>query len=218
MHRLLALIFTLSLVGCATGPVVLPIDNLASSAKTPVEDLRPKTEATREFFSMMITSDRYGYMRLPQDITEPNGARLFAHRLQEKYGTNVAPPTKLHHFVVYLNNRAELKKVALGAAFGGAIGAGIMGSSVKREGDTVHTLVDAGIFSAQSGEDEYKRAIYADSEIPAGTSAYVIYIEGEHQGQRRFTRTVWPIKPSAAGQNIPLHLAMDSAIKFNLNP
>jgi hypothetical protein len=102
-----------------------------------------------------------------------------------------------------MNNRSELKRGALGAAFGGAIGAMIASSTVKREGDAIHTVVDSARFAAESGEDEYKRAIYAEPQIPAGTSVFVVYIESESQQKRRFTRTVWPIKPAQAGEKLP---------------
>lgn len=218
MRHLFALLVALALVGCATGPVPLPVDNLGASAQTPVEDARPKNEGTREIFSLLITSDQYGYARLAQDLTEPTGPRLFAHRLQEKYGSGPAPSTKLLHFAVYLNNRAELKSVALGAAFGGVIGAALTSGMVTREGEIAHTVVNAESFAALSGENEYKRAFYTDSELKAGTSAFVVFIESESQGQRRFTRTVSPIKPVQAGQKIPLHQALEAAIHFHLNP
>lgn len=217
IQRIFALFASIALVGCASGPVKLPIDNLAASEKTPVEDLRPNSEGMRDIFSLMITSDRYGYARLAQDITDPSGPRLFSHRLQEKYGTEAVPPTKLHHFVVYLNNRSELRTGAMGAAFGGAIGAAIASGTVKREGDAIHTPVDVARFSAESGDDEYKRAIYVEPQIPSGTSVFVVYIESESQQKRKFTRTVWPIKPSQPGEKTPVHQAMDAAIKFNLN-
>ncbi len=218
MRHLLALLAFLVLVGCATGPVSLPVDNLATSAQTQVEDLRPKGEGTREMFSLLITSDQYGYARLAQDLTDPTGPRLFTHRLQEKYGTGPVPPTKLLHFAVYLNNRAELKSVALGSALGGVIGAAITSGTDTREGEVVHTLVNPESFAALSGDAEYKRAFYTDTKLKAGTSAFVIFIESESQGQRRFTRTVYPIKPTQAGQKIPLHQALDAAIDFHVNP
>lgn len=216
MHRLLALLAAFALVGCASGPVKLPVDNLAASAATALKDVRPANEGTRDIFSLMITSDRYGYVRLAQDITEPTGPRLFSHRLQEKYGTEAVPATTLHHFAVYMNNRSELRKFAVGAGIGGIIGAAIAGSTVKREGDAIHTIVDPARFAAESGEDEYKRAMYTEPEIPAGTTVFVVYIESESQEKRRFTRTVWPIKPMQAGDKIPLHQAMEAAIGFNL--
>lgn len=217
IQRLMALFAALILAGCA-GPAKLPIDNLASSDNTPVEDLRPATESTRDIFSLLITSDRYGYVRLAQDVTDPSGARLFAHRLKEKHGNAAVPATKLHHFVVYMNNRAELKRGALGAAFGGAIGAAIAGSTVKREGDAIHMVADPARFGTESGDDEYKRAMYSEPQIPEGTSVYVIYIDSESQQKRRFTRTVWPVKAAKPGERLPLHQAMEAAIKFNLSP
>ena len=215
-YRLLALITSIALVGCAVTPAKLEVDNLAASEKTPVQDLRPPTEGTGDIFSFLITSDRYGYARSPLHLTNPSGPRLFTHRLQEKYGTGAVPPTKLHHFAVYVNNRAELKAVALGATFG-AIGAVLANNMPKREGKVMHEVVDPARFAAESGEDEYKRAIYADPQNTASTSMFIVYIESELQQKRRFTRTVWPATAPKAGEKSPLQQAMDAAIEFNLS-
>ncbi|MTW13211.1 hypothetical protein GM658_21630 [Pseudoduganella eburnea] len=216
MRYVFALLASFILAGCATTTTRLPVENLAVSAKAPVEDLRPAAEGTREIFSLMITSDQYGYARLAQEITDPTGARLFSHRLQEKFASTSVPQTKLYHFAVYLNNRSELRKVALGAGFGGLIGAAIMSNNVVREGDVVHTMVNEEAFNALSGDKEYQRAFYTELELKQGTSAFVIYIESEADGQRRFTRTVSPIKPAQPGEKIPLHQAMEAAIQFHL--
>lgn len=217
MRFVFCLIAALALTGCAVGPVPLPVENLATSARVPVEDVRPKEEAVREIFSLLITAERYGYQRLAQDLTDPTGPRLFAHRLQEKYGTATVPPTKLHHFVVYLNNRSELRRMALGAGLGGIIGAAIAGGTIVREGDTSHTLVDPAAYAAMSGENEFRRAFYTDAELQPGTSALIVYIESEAEGRRRFTRTVSPIKTQQPGQRTPLHQALESAIQFHLD-
>ena len=215
IYRLFTFVAFIALVGCASGPVKLPVANLAASEKTHVEDLRPATEGTRDTFSLLITSDRYGYTRLAQDITDPSGPRLFSHLLQEKYDTVAVPPTKLHHFIVYANNRSVMKRGALGAVFG-PIGALVAVDTVAQEGGAINAVVDPARFAAESGEDEYKRAIYADPQIPEDTSTFVIYIESESQQKRHFTRTIWPIKPSKEGEKIPLYQAMEAAIQFNL--
>lgn len=218
MRQFLALALSLALVGCATGPVKLPVNNLAASDQVRVEDVRPKTEATSEIFSLLITSDQYGYSRVKEEVVDPTGPRLFAHELQQKYGAGQVPPVKLHHFVVYLNQRAALRSFAVGAALGGIIGAAIADGTVKREGDIANTLVATESFAALSGPNEYKRALYLDSELKEGTSAFVVFIESETNGQRRFTRTVAPIKAVKEGEKLPLHQALDAAIRFNLNP
>lgn len=218
MRQFIALALSFALVGCASGPVKLPVENLAASDQVRVEDLRPKTEATSEIFSLLITSDQYGYIRLKEDSVDPTGPRLFAHELQRKYGAGQVPAVKLHHFVVYMNQRAALKSMALGAALGGIIGAAIADGTVKREGDIAHTLVSAESFAALSGPNEYKRALYTDAELKTGTSAFIVFIESETNGQRRFTRTVTPIKTVKEGQKLPVHQALESAIHFHLNP
>ena len=209
------IVSALFLVGCAITPTPLPVDNLAASDQTQVENQCPAEEGTSEIFSLWVSSARYGYARAALDITNPTAPRLFAHYLQEKYGTNPVPPTQLRHFAVYANNRAEAQASALGAAIGGGIGALIATSGISRSGDTVSTLVNSSDFDALSGDDEYKRAFY--TELPKGTSAYVVYIESESGGKNRFTRTVTPIKTVQIGEKIPLHQALDAAIKFHLN-
>lgn len=212
MRKLLSVLLALSLVGCAS--VQLPIADIESSAEIAVVDLRPSEEGIRESFSLLITSERYGYARLSQDLTTPNGPRLFAHRLMEKYGVMEVPPTKLHHFVVYMNARSELRTNAVAAGFGGAIGAAIAAGTVTRDGEVSHTLVNPAEFDLLSGEDEYKRAIYTDSELPDGASAYIVYIESETAGMRRFTRTVAPMRHA---ETHPVHAALEAAIEFHLN-
>ncbi|WP_338758904.1 hypothetical protein [Massilia sp. METH4] len=213
--RLFPLIAALALAGCGSGPARLPIDDLAASDKARVEDVRPGTEATGETFSRITTSERFGYARIAEDVTVPSGARLFAHRWQEKHGADGAS-VRLHHFVVYTNRRHEFKRHAAAGGFGGAVGSIIANATFKREGDAIHTLADPARFAAESGDNEYRRAIYTDPEIPAGTSVWVIYIDSESQQKRRFTRTVWPIKDHKPGEKIPLHQAMEAAIRFNL--
>ncbi|MFN7572851.1 MAG: hypothetical protein ACK5TK_15600 [Betaproteobacteria bacterium] len=214
MRLVFFIILALSITGCATGPVVIPVDNLASSAQTPVQDVRPKTEGTVEIFSYLITSEKYGIWRVNQNLTEPSGPRLLAHRLQEKYGTKPVPVTKIRHFVVYENSKRQLISGVLGGPLG-ALAASQSGQTVTT--GAVHTLVTEKDFDAMSGEDEFKRALYSPSEVPAGASAFVIFIETESEGQRRFTRTVFPIKPTSSGQPVPLHQALESAIQFHLS-
>jgi len=218
MRTLILFIAALTLVGCATGPISLPVKNLALSEQTTVEDLRPKSEGTQNIFSSLIFSEQYGYIRIAENVTEPSSTRLFSHRLQQKYSEKPVPNTKLHHFVVYANQRAEFTSFALGVGVGGVVGAVLAGSTVKREGDAVHTLVDSESFSKLSGENEYKRALYTEAELKAGTSAFIVFIESESEGIKRFTRSVVAIKPTKAEEKIPLHQALDVAIDFHLNP
>ncbi len=196
-------------MGRAPSPIKLAVDNLTASEKTQVEDLRPSTEGTRQFFGTNSRDDRFGYARIEQDATDPSGPRLFAHHLQEGYGSEPVPITKLHHFVVYLNNRSKANGLHRRADFSG--------STAEHDVAKVHhTVVDPEIFAICSGEDEYKRAFYDEPGIPAGTPAFVVYVESESQQKRRFTRTVWPIKPPQISEKIPLHQALDAAIRFNL--
>jgi hypothetical protein len=200
--------------GCVT-TTKLSVGNLATSASTPVIDKRPTSESTREAFSFIITSEQYGYFRLAQDLTEPTGARLFTHRLQEKFGVSTVPPTALLHFVVYANSRTELKRTAAIIAMGENIGGAFAGVKENRQGSAINSLVNETTFTALSGDAEFKRAIYDSSKTAPTNSAFIIYIQTESQGVRRFTRTVWPIKESKSKES-PLPSALEAAIAFHL--
>jgi hypothetical protein len=213
--RFLTLFVCYFLVGCAA-ITVLPVEDLALSEKTSLEDLRPAIESTREIFSLLVTSEKYGYSRLAEDITTPTGARLFAHRLQEQFPGADVPPIKLYRFVVYKNIRAEGKAIGFGAIFG-VVGAVVASASVNRDGEITHRLVDAEEFSAMSGEDEYKRAIYTEDELNPNTSGFTIYIESETQGRRRFTKTVAPTQLKKTDKMSPIHQALEAAIAFHLS-
>jgi hypothetical protein len=210
----LLLIVVLTASGCVT-TTKLSVGNLATSASTPVIDMRPASESTRENFSLIITSERYGYFRLAQDLTEPTGARLFTHRLQMKFGNSTVPPTSLLHFVVYGNSRTELKRFAAITAMGENIGGAFSNAKENRQGNAMNSLVDEATFNARSGDAEFKRAIYDSSKTAPTNSALIIYIQTESQGVRHFTRTVWPIKKSKSEES-PLPGALEAAIAFHL--
>lgn len=209
LKRLLISVRSFLTLGGGAPPLKLPVDNLDASHKTQVLDLRPPTEGRRELFGTRSTSDRFGYIRAEQNATDPSGPRLFAHHLQMRYGNEALPSTTLHHFVVYLNIREE--KMAL-VNWNSSIA-----DTPLFEGSVVHTIVDREFFAMCSGEDEYKRALFDEPAIPAGTSAFIIYIERETLEKRYFTRTVYPLRcPSKRGET-PGHLALDAAISFNLD-
>jgi len=212
----LALVAAAALAGCASGPMHLPVDNLAESSHLHVADLRPPEERTRKMFSGNVFSERYGYNRLAEDVTEPTGPRLFAHRLHEKARSGAAAPTTLRHFVVYSNLRTELRRSAFTTPLSGEPAAMTGHIAYTGEGEAVHSLVDAAAFEALSGDQEYKRALYTDSDVSANISAYVVFIESETEGQRRFTRTIAPVRLSEPDQMLPLHRALEAAIQFHL--
>lgn len=215
IQRLIAFIPFIALVGCAPATVKLPVANLAVSEKTHVEDLRPASEKTQEVFSYLITNERFGYRRLPQEATDPSGARLFSHLLQEKYGDTVVPPTKLKHFVVYLDERAAIKRTSLAAA--GFVVIPAAGNISESQYGVINSLVDSAEFNAASGDSEYQRAISNSPYSLSGKPIYVIYIESESGSKNRFTRTTFPMKNAPLGFEQTLYEAMDAAIRFNLS-
>lgn len=214
IRRLFYFLLFFCLVGCSGFQI--PVNNLELSAKTPVIDMRPPEEGTQEIFSLLIMSEDYGYIRITERATNPTGARLFAHRLQEKYGSKPVPVTKLHHFVIYMNARNEMVTSSLSAGIGAAAGYIPIGPTPRvTDSEAFNTMVDPAEFSMNSGQNEYKRAIYSPSEWPAGTSTYLVFIETETEGVHRFTKTVAPRfkKDNSNG----LHEALEAAIKFHID-
>ena len=199
-----------SFLGLGGTPTLkLPVSNLDASQNTYVLDLRPPTEGTRELFGTRSTSDRFGYIRAEQNATDPSGPRLFAHHLQMRCGNEAVLSTTLYHFIVYLNIRDEkMAQVQLDSSITNTLLPG---------GSIVHTIVDPELFAICSGEDEYKRALFNEPAIPAGTSAFVIYIEREKLQRRYFTRTVAPVRSPRESEKTPIHHALDAAISFNLD-
>jgi hypothetical protein len=210
MLKYVLIIVSLLIAGCATAPPIpLSVPGIERSDSVVLKDLRPPAEKERELFSLSITNDAYGMYRVADAAFTPPLIRVFQHRVFEKLGTgSAAINLQVHHFVVYRNSQAELRRSSM-FAVGGIVGAALAGSAVKYPSGASASLIDSKIFDIPA-DQEYKRAMYTEDENPGRGSVYVIYIETEMQGKRVFSRTMAPL---SGGMNA----ATETAFNFHLS-
>lgn len=206
----------LAVSGCATQPAVPPptYPGLEQSSTVVIKDLRPKTEAEKKIFSLLVTSSAYGIYRVADSATDPTGPRLLTHRAYESFpALAMQPAINVRHFVTYANMQSHLRKASLGAAFGGPIGAHLMTRSAPPVGQVLSTQIDATLID-QTAEDEHVRAYYSEEENPEKSPVNVIYIDAEILGQRVASRCLVP--PLADRPHLFLVEAFDMCIAKHL--
>ncbi len=183
----------LFMAGCATAPIKpMAIDGLERSNVVAIEDKRPATEGQKATFSLLVTSEAYAIYRVTEAATNPTAVRLFAHRAYESLPQLADTPSiKVHHFVTYANLQSQLRRGALGAGFGGVIGATIMSQSSPPPGVILTTEIDPAYFE-QTAAKEHRRAFYTQEENPSKASVNIIYIDTEMLGKRVTTRSFIP--------------------------
>ena len=181
------------MAGCATAPIKpMAIDGLEKSNVITIEDKRPATEGQKTVFSVLVTSEAYAIYRVTEAATIPTAVRLLAHRAYEQLPELASSPTiKVHHFVTYANFQSQLRKGAMGAALGGAVGAAIMSQSSPPKGEVLTTVIDPTTFD-QTAAKEHRRAFYTPAENPTKTSVNIVYIDTEMLGRRVATRSFVP--------------------------
>jgi hypothetical protein len=213
---LLAGLASLLLVACAAPAPPIAVSNIERSATSSVvRDLRPPREKNEERFSLLVTNDAYGITRIGDTPIKPPPLRLFQHRAFEKLGAQTAPISiDVHHFVVYRNLQSWGRRGALGAAFGGAVGAAIASGSATQRAAGGSTLLTPKTF-ASVGADEWKLALFNPAEDPGPIISYVVYIDAEIQGKRTVTKTIYPsLKDNI---NLAIPEAVEAAIAFHLS-
>jgi hypothetical protein len=209
--KLLLLVLVVLIAGCAT-PVTKPnIPGIERSDSVQVTDLRPASEKKGELFSMLVTSDAYGTYRIEEAALAPPAIRLLQHRAFERFDATGGPlEIKVHHLVIYRNLQTSLRRTAIRAGVGGAIGAIAAGPLTSAPNGITNSMVDSQAFDALA-TTEYKRAFYAEQENPGHGNVFVIYMDIEMQGNRTFTRTIAPLTNTDA-----LTTAVEAAIQFQL--
>jgi len=212
--RKLLLVLWVFVAGCAAQVTTMNVPNIERSSSVQVQDLRPETEKEGEIFSLSISNDAYAIYRIADSALTPPATRLLQHRAFEKMGNSIGGPLgiKIHHFVIYRNRQAELKRGAIFAAFGGAVGAALAGETANSLNGVSSSLLDGKVFESLAAT-EYKRALYTEQENPGRGSVYIVYIEAEIQGKRVFTRTVAPFKEGEDS----LTVALEESTKFYLS-
>ena len=212
------ILFTLAFViaGCAAPVVKVDVPNISESNSMAFIDLRPKTEKENEIFSLLITSEAYGTYRRGDALLTPTAIRIFQHRVHEKFNPlNIQPEVKVHHLVVYMNLKSELRRGVTGGMLGGVIGAGIAAGTQQYGVDGIATVITQEEFEAF--DDEYKRTLYSETENPGKSSVYVVYLDAEVNGKRFFVKTMTPFHlPQENTKNSHL-VAIETATSFFLN-
>jgi len=214
MFKKILVTFAIFLSGCAAQVTQLNVADIEKSSAIPVKDERPETEKQKEIFSLLISSDAYGIYRIADEVLAPPAIRLFQHRAYEKFAASTSPlDIKVNHFVIYQNVQSELRRSAIGAGIGGAIGALAAGSATTDPAGVSSSLADIKSFDALE-KDEFKRALYSENENPGKGSVAVIYIDTEINGRRVFTRSIAPLK--AQNSENPFISGLEASIKYHL--
>jgi hypothetical protein len=212
--KILLAICLILMAGCANRITTLIVPELERSNAFLVKDKRPDSEKLNKIFSLMTTSEAFATYRIGDAFITPTAVRLLQHRAFEKLGAKNPPhDMTIHHLAVYRNMQTELRRGALDAAIGGAIGAMVAIKTSNLVG-TNTVLVDREIFES-SIDEEYKRAFYSPPENPNRTSVYIIYIETEIGDKRFFTRTISPMKTKES--DTALDLAIETAIQAHVS-
>lgn len=209
----MALLLAALLTGCATTtPIKYEVTNIEQSDQFAIQDLRPKTEGTKEMFSIWITSEAYGIYRIGEVGSEVDSMRLLQHRVYEKLASGSDDlDVKVHHLVVYMNLRASLKKSAMGAALAGALGVLIVDSLDKENPlPSGVSYVDSDVFDSMV-EEEHQRGFYTEQENPEKTDVLIVYLDAEINGKRTFLRRISQITQEQ-DKNI-FYEAVDNTVK-----
>lgn len=216
MKYIFLVIFSLLIVGCAAPVVKVDVPNINESHLLSVTDLRPKTEKESEIFSLVISSEAYGTYRRGDALLNPTAIRIFQHRVYEKFSPqNFKPEVKVHHLVVYMNLKSELRRGVTGGLLGGVIGAGIAASTQKYGVDGIASIITQKEFEAF--DQEYKRTLYSEKENPNKASVFVVYLDAEINGKRVFVKTMTPFQPPKENTKNPQVLAVEAATAFFLD-
>jgi hypothetical protein len=209
MKKLLVLLLPFVLAACATAPPPkIDVPEINKSQSVVMHDARPAAEQQSEIFSLLITSERYGTIRMAEIKTEPSPLRLFQHRVFERLGDKGPLDVTVHHLVVYMNQQGQLRAGALGGLVGLAIVSG-------REVSGSSTVVDSAVFEGMKGDDEFKRALFTKAENPQNAPVLIVYIDATINGKRITTKTVSPLKQPEG--KVPYVVALESASTFFLS-
>jgi len=188
MKAFLYLFLALFTFGCAQSVTQINIPEIAKSDSVVLKDLRPENENSNEIFSYLITSDAYGINRIGDANMVPSLTRLLQHRVYEKFG-NAADPLEIvvHHLVVYLNMKSQLKKGVLAGTIAGPVGVAVAAGAANNTVTLATSIVDPKYLES-TAKDEHKRALYTEKENPNKASVIVTYIDAAINGKRVITQ------------------------------
>jgi hypothetical protein len=146
---------------------------------------------------------------------DPSLTRLLQHRVYEKLGNSGDPiEIVVHHLVVYINMKSQLKKGILAGSIAGPVGVAIAAGSANNTVTLASSIVDPKYFES-TAKEEHKRALYTEKENPNNASVMVTYIDAEIKGKRVIIKTM---SPAMLPENQdPYIAAVESAIKYYLD-
>ncbi|KQV52927.1 hypothetical protein ASC95_09060 [Pelomonas sp. Root1217] len=203
------------LAGCST-TARLDTPEVPSSAGASAQDLRPAPEKTSKIFSLLVTSEDYGIRRIGDDWYEPSPVRLLQARAnQRRKASSQDAKIVVHTLVTYSNHAAFGKAVAHAAVVGGTLGGVMVGGTEPVKPKISTTLLERVAFEALNSK-EYQRGQFTTAENPSAVPVFIVYIDAEIDGQRRFTRTVMP-SPTGSAFAKELPLVMETAIAAHLD-
>lgn len=213
MKYIMLIILSVIVNGCAAPVIKVNVQNINESSSVAIADLRPKAEKENEIFSSLITSEAYGTYRRGDAILNPTALRIFQHRVYEKYKSS--PEVKVHHFVVYMNLKSELRRGVAGGVLGGIVGAGIAAGTQKYGVDGIATVITQNEFDAF--DQEYKRTLYSETQNPNKASVYIVYIDAEINGKRTFVKTITPFNLPKENTKNAHEVAVETATAYFLD-
>ena len=209
------LLICLFVQGCVQATHSLNVPDINKSESVVVRDLRPASEKESARLIVPMSSDAYGIFRKGDGVLLPPATRLLQHRVFEKFGASQEPlELTIHHLVVYLNAHSALKRSAVNAGLAELIGARPVEATSTNTLNFASILVDRHAFESLA-QEEYKRALYPDSENIDNPNVYVIYIDAEITGRRVFVKSMTPATASDR-QNL-LAVAVESTIQYYLS-
>lgn len=214
--KLLLVILSVFAIGCSAPTIMVDMPDIEKSATLQVEDLRPAEEKENKIFSLSITSDAYGSYRRGDKLIDPTPIRILQHRIYEKYSPEMdVQDVKVHHFVVYMNLKSELRRGVTGGLLGGMVGGAVAAMTQKYGIDAVTSIITEEEFNAF--EKEYKRSLYTKEENPNKASVYVVYLDAEIDGKRTFVKTMTPTRLPKEQSKNPHEAAIETAIAYFLD-
>jgi len=219
-HLLLVVLGYFLLSGCASQqqPIpAMPVANLQESQSIVVEDLRPKTEAEAESYSVNKLSEAFGIFRVAGEYINPPAPRLLAHRAFEQLPELLGnPPIKLYHLVVYSNAKSYLRKRGwFDVIFSPILAEALFNPNSYKPLQASLSSFETDSFFRQTEEKEYSRAFFNEEENPEKAPVHLIYIDTEILGKRVASRCFIPMA-SNSGSPYQMTEKMDFCIQSHL--
>lgn len=207
MKRAVFLVALISSMVCAQQAADPGAKVQGGTVAVALQDLRPAPEKESVTFSKVVTNPAYGISRFGKDANPAGRVSVLRDKVSERLSSKFSASINLnvYHFVMYSNNSAMLRKIAVGSVFGG-LGSAVattageaIGANVAPTGQDISPLSSAAAFEA-SIKDEYLRGYYSAEENPENKWIYIVYLDAEINGKRNLVRFSQPVLKS----NVPL--------------